>query len=113
MRREGEAIIFLEDQFRADFGPPISYDVQVGSRGRAAVMWLPASSSLSLSRCPRQSVRFPGCRPASSRAGPHFTRRPIMGKKLYVGNLAYSVTDSTLQQLFSAHGTVTSAQVIM
>jgi len=36
-----------------------------------------------------------------------------MGKKLYVGNLAYSVTDSTLQQLFSAHGTVTSAQVIM
>jgi RNA recognition motif-containing protein len=36
-----------------------------------------------------------------------------MGKKLYVGNLAYSVTDSTLQQLFAAHGTVTSAQVIM
>jgi cold-inducible RNA-binding protein len=36
-----------------------------------------------------------------------------MGKKLYVGNLAYSVTDSTLQQIFSAHGNVTSAQVIM
>ena len=36
-----------------------------------------------------------------------------MGKKLYVGNLAYSVTDSTLQQLFGQHGAVQSAQVIM
>jgi RNA recognition motif-containing protein len=36
-----------------------------------------------------------------------------MGKKLYVGNLSYSVTDSDLEQLFSAHGTVASAQVIM
>ena len=36
-----------------------------------------------------------------------------MGKKLYVGNLAYSVTDSTLEQLFGQHGTVQSAQVIM
>ena len=36
-----------------------------------------------------------------------------MGKKLYVGNLAYSVTDSDLQQMFGAHGTVQSAQVIM
>ena len=36
-----------------------------------------------------------------------------MGKKLYVGNLAYSVTDSVLQQLFEAHGSVVSAQVIM
>jgi cold-inducible RNA-binding protein len=36
-----------------------------------------------------------------------------MGKKLYVGNLAYSVTDSVLEQMFAAHGTVQSAQVIM
>ena len=36
-----------------------------------------------------------------------------MGKKLYVGNLAYSVTDQTLEQLFGQHGTVQSAQVIM
>ena len=36
-----------------------------------------------------------------------------MGKKLYVGNLAYSVGDSELQQLFEAHGSVQSAQVIM
>jgi RNA recognition motif-containing protein len=36
-----------------------------------------------------------------------------MGKKLYVGNLAYGVTNSDLEQMFSAHGTVESAQVIM
>ena len=36
-----------------------------------------------------------------------------MGRKLYVGNLAYGVSDSDLQQLFEAHGTVQSAQVIM
>ena len=36
-----------------------------------------------------------------------------MGKKLYVGNLAYSVTDAMLSEMFSAHGTVQSAQVIM
>src|SRR6516164_10562316 len=36
-----------------------------------------------------------------------------MGKKLYVGNLAYGITDSDLQQMFGAHGTVQSAQVIM
>jgi RNA recognition motif-containing protein len=36
-----------------------------------------------------------------------------MGKKLYVGNLGYSVTDADLQQMFAAHGTVESAQVVM
>jgi RNA recognition motif-containing protein len=36
-----------------------------------------------------------------------------MGKKLYVGNLPYSATDSTLNQLFAQVGAVASAQVIM
>ncbi len=36
-----------------------------------------------------------------------------MGKKLYVGNLSYRMTDSDLEQLFASHGTVSSAQVIM
>ena len=36
-----------------------------------------------------------------------------MGKKLYVGNLTYGVTDSTLEQMFAPHGTVQSAQVIV
>jgi RNA recognition motif-containing protein len=40
-------------------------------------------------------------------------RRPGMGRKLYVGNLPYSVTDSSLQQMFEAFGGVDSAQVIM
>ena len=35
-----------------------------------------------------------------------------MGKKLYVGNLTYGVSDSILEQLFSQFGTVQSAQVI-
>jgi RNA recognition motif-containing protein len=36
-----------------------------------------------------------------------------MGKKLYVGNLPYSVGNTELQRLFEAHGSVVSAQVIM
>src|SRR5947208_921341 len=36
-----------------------------------------------------------------------------MGKKLYVGNLTYGVTNTTLEQMFQPHGTVQSAQVIM
>jgi cold-inducible RNA-binding protein len=35
-----------------------------------------------------------------------------MNKKLYVGGLAYSVTDSQLQALFATHGKVESAKVI-
>ena len=35
-----------------------------------------------------------------------------MGKKLYVGNLAYSVTSEALEQMFLEFGAVTSAQVI-
>ena len=36
-----------------------------------------------------------------------------MGKRLYVGNLSYDVDSSALQDLFAAHGSVTSAEVIM
>lgn len=36
-----------------------------------------------------------------------------MSKKLYVGNLSYSVTDAALKEMFQAHGNVASAQVIM
>jgi RNA recognition motif-containing protein len=36
-----------------------------------------------------------------------------VGNKLYVGNLAYSVRDESLQQAFAQFGTVTSAKVMM
>ena len=36
-----------------------------------------------------------------------------MGNKLYVGNLPYSFRDEDLQQACAAHGTVSSAQVMM
>jgi RNA recognition motif-containing protein len=36
-----------------------------------------------------------------------------MSKKLYVGNLPYSIRNSDLEELFAVHGSVQSAQVIM
>jgi cold-inducible RNA-binding protein len=36
-----------------------------------------------------------------------------MGKKLYVGNLSYNVTNESLSAMFAPFGTVDSAQVIM
>jgi RNA recognition motif-containing protein len=35
-----------------------------------------------------------------------------MGSKLYVGNLSYDVDSSALEQLFTPHGTVQSAEII-
>ena len=35
-----------------------------------------------------------------------------MGKKLYVGNLPFSVTEQSLQATFSQHGTVESVNLI-
>jgi len=35
-----------------------------------------------------------------------------VGKRLYVGNLSYSVTSESLEALFAAFGSVNSAQVI-
>jgi len=37
----------------------------------------------------------------------------IMSKKLYVGNIAFSTTADDLREVFSAHGTVTSSQIVM
>src|SRR5438552_3390552 len=36
-----------------------------------------------------------------------------MGKRLYVGNLPYSVADADLEEMFAAFGSVRSAQVMM
>jgi len=37
----------------------------------------------------------------------------VMGRKLYVGNLTYGVTNSALETMFEPYGSVQSAQVIM
>jgi cold-inducible RNA-binding protein len=37
----------------------------------------------------------------------------VVGNKLYVGNLTYNVNESDLEALFSAYGTVQSAQIIV
>jgi RNA recognition motif-containing protein len=46
--------------------------------------------------------------------GPNVSQqgKDTVGKKLYVGNLSYSVTDASLEELFSQYGAVRSAQVI-
>src|SRR5216683_2914319 len=75
----------------------------------------PSSHPLSLPTCAIKEVFRKGAPPSSldaARPGGFF-RRPFMGKKLYVGNLTYGVTDSDLQAMFEPHGTVQSAQVIM
>lgn len=36
-----------------------------------------------------------------------------MGKRLYVGNLSYSVSNADLEQMFAPFGSVVSAQVVM
>jgi RNA recognition motif-containing protein len=35
-----------------------------------------------------------------------------MGKKIYVGNLAFNTTEGALQSLFGTYGTVVSAKII-
>ena len=37
----------------------------------------------------------------------------LVSKKLYVGNLPYTTTDADLKNLFSSHGAVESASVLM
>jgi RNA recognition motif-containing protein len=50
--------------------------------------------------------------PVLSVSGPLIDRRVKMSRKLYVGNLPYSVTEQALQSAFSKHGTVESVKLI-
>jgi RNA recognition motif-containing protein len=45
-------------------------------------------------------------------SGSRIKRRGQMGRKLYVGNLPFSVTEQMLETTFSAHGTVESVKLI-
>jgi uncharacterized membrane protein YgcG len=47
-----------------------------------------------------------------ARKGALFLRASAMAKRLYVGNLKYTVTSEHLQELFERHGRVSSAQVL-
>jgi hypothetical protein len=46
------------------------------------------------------------------RNAPVLEKGPVMGKKLYVGNLPWSATSASLESLFAQHGSVRSAEVI-
>jgi RNA recognition motif-containing protein len=39
-------------------------------------------------------------------------RRSIVGKNIYVGNLAFSATEQSINNLFSQHGTVDSCRLV-
>jgi uncharacterized membrane protein YgcG len=49
---------------------------------------------------------------STNRAGWFLSGDQIVGKKLYVGNLSYSVTNASLEQMFVEFGEVRSAEVI-
>src|SRR5262245_4387738 len=72
-----------------------------------------ASASTHLSPVPRTWISFPGAGASISECLAQTFQEASMAKKLYVGNLSYGVTDSALEQMFAAHGSVRSAQVIM
>jgi RNA recognition motif-containing protein len=44
---------------------------------------------------------------------PRILEESVMGRRLYVGNLAWTVTDQDLQDAFSEAGTVENSQVII
>src|SRR5271157_3899086 len=44
--------------------------------------------------------------------GSHVRKGCLMAKKIYVGNLPWSTTSAELEQMFSEHGAVRSAEVI-
>jgi RNA recognition motif-containing protein len=58
------------------------------------------------------SSAFPPDAVDEKRGVGRFLKGPHMGKKLYVGNLSYSVTDHSLQDTFGAFGSVQSAKVM-
>jgi RNA recognition motif-containing protein len=61
----------------------------------------------------RTSILVPFASTQKASSGRNFcSRSSVVGKKLYVGNLSYSVTSASLEGMFSPFGSVASAQVI-
>jgi cold-inducible RNA-binding protein len=67
------------------------------------LLTFPAGISVAFARDPERTF--------SDRSRSYGETKP-MAKKLYVGNLEYTVTSEMLQDMFTPHGTVQSAQVI-
>src|SRR5262249_21148235 len=90
-------LVGLESEGARDVDPP-------GSCSRP-----PLSSSLRMGR-----PRRPGFNPTRGIIDGSSTSSwsMMVGRKLYVGNLAYQVSDADLEQLFAGFGIVESAQVI-
>src|SRR2546428_13509941 len=80
----------------------------------AAIVRVGTSSSWSPSYLLGRNVGPFRARPGKQKSGSDCPslEEIVMGKKLYVGNLSYNVDSSELEQLFGAHGTVQSAEVI-
>ena len=68
-------------------------------------------SSLALPAWLAAILAFPN-NPEFRRLEHCFSRSLVVGKKLYVGNLGYDVTNANLEELFAPFGSVRSAQVI-
>src|SRR5690554_1699429 len=85
-----------------------------GARDADPLRILPSPASLAFpSSGPTGSAPESQPGPGHERPGPSDPCwRVTVGKKLYVGNLAYSVTSGDLEEMFSEFGTVQSAQVI-
>ena len=70
----------------------------------------PIHPSSPLLRTPDPHARTPTVRPSLRTI---FQKGSSMSSKIYVGNLPYSVTDSSLESNFSEFGSVSSAKVMM
>lgn len=62
-------------------------------------------------RLAQLSLEFAGIGPISFKVHP-YDFGGYMGKKLYVGNLAFAATEQTITDKFSSFGTVESAKII-
>src|SRR3954466_8949084 len=81
---------------------------RLGRAGRAVVWMSPAPSPPPRLPCPRPGVRkwfVRPCRPAPGCGTPRQSLgSPSMGRKLYVGNLAYGVSSNDLEKMFEPYG---------
>jgi len=74
---------------------------------------LPQQIPSTVASCCGIPIRAPVFQRRDIRCIPSFRKALSVSKKIYVGNLPYSVTDSTLESNFAEFGRVSSAKVMM